>query len=60
MAAYNTIIKKRNAENNGWDSILPVTLAENVLTDEAGGTVASQLASVVKFPTATGTSYNFV
>ncbi len=55
MAAYNTIIKKRNAENNGWDSILPVTLAENVLTDEAGGTVASQLASVVKFPTATGT-----
>jgi hypothetical protein len=47
MATYNTVIKKRNAVNNGWDSILPITTAENVLTDEQGGTVATHLAESV-------------
>jgi hypothetical protein len=47
MATYNTVIKKRNAVNNGWDSILPITTAENVLTDEQGGTVATHLAENV-------------
>ncbi|GAU79498.1 hypothetical protein [Fusibacter sp. 3D3] len=39
MSTYNTVIKKRNAQNNGWDSILPITTAENVLVDESGKTV---------------------
>ena len=34
MGTYNTLIKKRNSANNGWDSILPITTAENVLIDE--------------------------
>jgi len=39
MATYNTRIKKRNASNTGWDSILPITTAENVLINEQGDTV---------------------
>ncbi len=39
MSTYNTVIKKRNPQNNGWDSILPITTAENVLVDESGKTV---------------------
>lgn len=33
MATYNGLIKKRNQANNGWDTFLPVTIAENVLID---------------------------
>ena len=43
MATYNTVIKKRNTANDEWDSILPITTAENVLTDESGGTLDSHL-----------------
>lgn len=44
MATYNTVIKKRNAANNGWDSILPITTADNVLVDENGRSVKDHLA----------------
>jgi hypothetical protein len=44
MATYNTVIKKRNAANTGWDSILPITTAENVLINEQGDTVATHMA----------------
>lgn len=44
MATYNTVIKKRNAANNGWDSILPITTSENVLINEQGDTVATHMA----------------
>lgn len=47
MATYNTVIKKRNAQNNGWDSILPITTADNVLLNEYGDTVASELPKKV-------------
>lgn len=47
MATYNTLIKKRNASNTGWDSILPITTAENVLINEQGDTVATHLADIV-------------
>ena len=33
MSTYNSIIKKRNAGNTDWDTILPVTTAENVMLD---------------------------
>lgn len=46
MATYNTVIKKRNAANNGWDSILPITTAENVLINEQGDTVATHMADI--------------
>lgn len=39
MAVYNTVMKKRNAANNEWDSVLPITIAENVLIDEDGHSV---------------------
>ncbi|CDX04138.1 hypothetical protein DesLBE_1942 [Desulfitobacterium sp. LBE] len=44
MATYNTVIKKRNATNNGWDSVLPITTAENVLINAEGDTLATHLA----------------
>lgn len=44
MATYNAVIRKRNSADTGWDSILPVTTANNVLTDETGGTVADHTA----------------
>lgn len=44
MATYNTVIKKRDAANTGWDSILPITTAENVLINEQGDTVATHMA----------------
>lgn len=44
MGTYNTVIKKRNAANTGWDSILPITTAENVLINEQGDTVATHMA----------------
>ncbi|NLK08802.1 MAG: hypothetical protein GX316_08920 [Firmicutes bacterium] len=47
MATYNTVIKKRNALNNGWDSILPITTADNVLLNEQGDTVATELPKKV-------------
>lgn len=47
MATYNTVIKKRNAANNGWDSILPITTADNVLVDENGRSVKDHLADSV-------------
>lgn len=47
MATYNTLIKKRNASNTGWDSILPITTAENVLINEQGDTVATHMADGV-------------
>lgn len=34
MAIYNAIIKKRNAANTEFDTILPVTIAENVMISE--------------------------
>lgn len=49
MSTYNTVIKKRNSSNNGWDSILPITIADNVLMGEGGETVASQLAETAEF-----------
>ena len=48
MATYNTRIKKRNASNTGWDSILPITTAENVLINEQGDTVATHMADDVQ------------
>lgn len=57
MAVYNTIIKKRNTTNDGWDSILPITLAENVLINESGGTVASHLADSATY--IIGTTYDY-
>jgi len=47
MATYNTVIKKRNPNNTGWDSILPITTATNVLLNESGDTVATELANKV-------------
>lgn len=47
MATYNTVIKKRNTLNNGWDSILPITTADNVLLNEQGDTVATELPKKV-------------
>ncbi|SHN68624.1 hypothetical protein [Desulfitobacterium chlororespirans] len=44
MATYNTVIKKRNATNNGWDSVLPITTAENVLVNAEGDTLATHFA----------------
>lgn len=44
MTTFNTVIKKRNSTNDGWDSILPITTAENVLINEEGDTVATHLA----------------
>lgn len=44
MATYNTVIKKRNATNNGWDSVLPITTAENVLINAEGDTLATHFA----------------
>lgn len=32
LATHSVLIKRRNAANNGYDNILPVTTAENVLT----------------------------
>jgi hypothetical protein len=52
MATYNTVIKKRNAANNGWDSILPITTAENVLINEQGDTVATHMADDVQITNA--------
>lgn len=46
MATYNSVIKKRNSANNGWDTILPVTTADNVLIGEGGESVASALADI--------------
>lgn len=44
MTTFNTVIKKRNSTNDGWDSILPITTAENVLINEEGDSVATHLA----------------
>jgi len=44
MTTFNTVIKKRNPTNDGWDSILPITTAENVLINEEGDSVATHLA----------------
>jgi len=44
MATYNTVIKKRNATNNGWDSVLPITTAENVLINAEGDNLATHFA----------------
>lgn len=47
MATFNAVIKKRNPENTDWDSVLPITTAENVLVNEQGDTVATHLADDV-------------
>lgn len=44
MTTYNTVIKKRNPANDGWDTILPITTADNVLINEEGDTIATHLA----------------
>ena len=31
MTTYNTVMKKRNANNDGWDNILPITTVENIV-----------------------------
>lgn len=56
MATYNTLIKKRNASNTGWDSILPITTAENVLINEQGDTVATHMAEYTKYHNTAGTA----
>lgn len=35
MATYNTVMKKRNANNDGWDIVLPVSIAENILVGQS-------------------------
>ncbi|MBF4693892.1 hypothetical protein [Fusibacter ferrireducens] len=56
MSTYNTVIKKRNAQNNGWDSILPMTTAENVLVDSEGKSVADHVDDFVMHPGDGGTT----
>lgn len=51
MATFNAVIKKRNSTNDGWDSILPITTAENVLINEEGDSVATHLADYTSFKT---------
>ena len=41
MATHNVLIRRRNAANNGYDNILPITTAENVLT--AAGDISKRL-----------------
>lgn len=55
MATYNTVLKKRNAADTEWDNVLPITLAENVLIDQEGGTVAARMKDSI-YRTATGTA----
>ena len=59
MTTYNTTIKKRNPTNTGWDSILPITTAENVLVNGTGETVASQLIELVPNKEVTTINHNF-
>lgn len=59
MTTYNTVIKKRNATNNGWDSVLPITTAENILINAEGDTLATHLADKAQhigYATASGTN----
>lgn len=64
MTTFNTVIKKRNSTNDGWDSILPITTAENVLINEEGDSVADAQASheadvlKLKFRNMLGVKYN--
>ncbi len=62
MATYNTVIKKRNATNNGWDSVLPITTTENVLVNAEGDTLATHFADNVPHrftDTSTGKTYRW-
>lgn len=53
MATYSTTIKRRNEVNNGWDEILPVTIASNVKCSD-GNSVETQLADIANVILATG------
>lgn len=35
MSTLNVIVKKRNPTDTGWDTLLPITTAENVMMNEA-------------------------
>lgn len=47
MATYNAVIKKRNTANNGWDSILPITIGDNVLINSDGDNLTSALLDII-------------
>ncbi len=46
MANKNVTIKKRNASNNDWDILYPVTTAENVKCGDGTSSVDAQLADI--------------
>lgn len=54
MSVYDIVLKKRNAVNTGWDSLLPFTIGANVLLNDESN-VEDALSAKAQFKSGSGT-----